>query len=193
MLLKSLETQEGNYNNIFPFCIGSSSQRYQQVFLATEFVSLSKQELITQILFRPDAIFGDAFSSTIPDIQINLSTTSAAPDRLSTTFANNVGNDDTVVFNRGLLSLSSADIGPVVGPKEFDIAINLSTSFFFNVNKGNLLLDVRVFAGGFTTTFDAENTLGDSISRVFNNNVNASTGFADTIGLVTKFITTRVS
>jgi hypothetical protein len=191
MFLNSLETREGNFNNIFPFSIGSSSQRYQQVFLATDFVPPSRQELITQILFRPDAILGDAFSSIIPDIQINLSTTRAAPDHLSTTFANNVGNDDAVVFNRGALSLSSADIGPVLGPKEFDIVINLSTPFLFNFSKGNLLLDVRVFVGGFTTTFDAENTVGDPISRVFNTNVNASTGFADTIGLITKFVTTR--
>lgn len=190
MFLNSLETQEGNFNNIFPFSIGSSSQRYQQVFLATEFVSASGQELITQILFRPDAILGDTFSSTTPDIQINLSTTNAAPDHLSTTFANNVGNDDTVVFNRGALSLSSANIGPVLGPKEFDIAIKLSTPFLFNLSNGNLLLDVRVFVGGFTTTFDAENTFGDPVSRVFNTNVNSGTGFADTIGLVTKFVTT---
>ena len=193
MFPNSLETQEGNSSNIIPFSIGASSQRYQQVFLATEFVSDSGQELITQILFRPDATFGDAFSSTIPDIQINLSTTSAAPDHLSTTFAKNVGNDDTVVFNRGPLSLSSANTGPLVGPKDFDIAINLSTPFIFNLSNGNLLLDVRVFTGGFTTAFDAEDTLGDPISRVFNTNVNASTGFADTIGLVTKFVTTGAS
>ena len=185
-----LETQEGNFNSVFPFSIGSSLQRYQQVFLAKKLVSASRQEFITHILFRPDAIFGNAFSSIIPDIQINLSTTSAAPDRLSTTFASNVGNDDTVVFNRGPLSLSSIDTGSVVGPKEFNIIINLSTPFLFNLSYGNLLLDIRVFTGAFTTTFDAENTLDDCISRVFNNNVNASTGFADTIGLVTKFLTT---
>lgn len=185
-----LETQEGNFNSVFPFSIGSSLQRYQQVFSAKEFVSASRQEFITQILFRPDAMFGNAFSSIIPDIQLNLSTTSAAPDHLSTTFADNVGNDDTVVFNRGPLSLSSIDTGAVVGSKEFNIIINLSTPFLFNLSYGNLLLDVRVFTGGFTTTFDAENTFDDCISRVFNNNVNASTGFADTIGLVTKFSTT---
>ena len=185
-----LETQEGNFNSIFPFSIGPSLQRYQQVFLAKEVLSAFRQEFITQILFRPDAIFGNAFSSIIPDIQINLSTTNAAPDRLSTTFANNVGNDDTVVFNRGPLSLSSIDTGGVVGPKEFNIIINLSTPFLFNFSHGNLLLDVRVFTGGFTTVFDAENTFDDCISRVFSNNVNASTGLADTIGLVTKFLTT---
>ena len=188
-----LETQEGNFNNIFPFNSGSPLQRYQQVFLASEIVFASRQEFITQILFRPDAIFGNAFSSIIPDIQINLSTTSAAPDHLSTTFANNVGNDDTVVFNRGSLSLSSTHTGAVTGPKEFNIIINLSTHFLFNLSHGNLLLDVRVFTGGFTTAFDAENTVGDCISRVFSTNVNASTGFADTIGLVTKFLTTRAS
>jgi hypothetical protein len=52
-----------------------------------------------------------------------LSTTSANPNALSTTFANNIGADDTVVFGAGALALSSAFTGPAGGPKNFDIVI----------------------------------------------------------------------
>jgi hypothetical protein len=194
----SQETTEGNFDNGFPFNIGFfslSSQRYQQVYAASEFASFSEPQNITQILFRPDAFFGSAFSSTLPNIQINLSTTSKAPDRLSTAFADNIGNDDTVVFS-GPLSLSSAFTGPAGGPKDFDIVINLMTPFLYNPGAGNLLLDVRNFAGGVTTFFDAQLQTGDSTSRGYTlgaNDVNASTGSGDSLGLVTKFVTTPPS
>jgi hypothetical protein len=194
----SLETTEGKFDNGFPFNIGFfslSSQRYQQVYAASEFASFSGPQNITQILFRPDEFFGNAFSSTLPNIQINLSTTSKAPDRLSTAFADNIGNDDTVVFS-GPLSLSSAFTGPAGGPKDFDIVINLMTPFLYNPGAGNLLLDVRNFAGGVTTFFDAQFQTGDSTSRRYTlgaNDVNASTGSGDSLGLVTKFVTTPPS
>jgi hypothetical protein len=135
---------EGNRNNAAPFHFAS---RYQQVFNAGEFSSLVGPVLITQILFRPDAIFGNAFSSTLPSIQISLSTTSAAADALSPVFASNIGADNAVVLT-GPLLLSSAFTGPANGPKDFDILIALQNPFVYDWAKGNLLLDVK----NFTTT-----------------------------------------
>ena len=199
----NLATTEGDASNGFPFNIGDptivngglASQRYQQVYAASEFDTLRGLELlITQILFRPDATFGKAFSSVLPNIQINLSTTSAAPNGLSTTFANNVGSDDKVVFS-GPLSLSSANSGPAAGPKNFDIVINLMNPFRYNPSVGSLLLDVRNFGGGTTTLFDAQFP-STSTSRVYtlaSNGVNASKGTADSLGLVTAFKGTPVA
>jgi hypothetical protein len=131
---------EGNSNNSYPFNIttfGLPSQRYQQVYTASQFSGLpSGGGLITQIIFRPDAFAGHAFTSTLPDIQIDLSTTSAADAGLSTTFANNVGANDTVVFARGPLTLHSAFTGPPNGPKDFDIVITLTTPFFYDPGPG---------------------------------------------------------
>ena len=87
---------EGTINNGWPF--DTSAQRYQQVFAASEFLALSGPQLITGIAFRPDAEFGNPFSATISDIQINLSTTRVAPDALRN-LADNVGADDTMVFS----------------------------------------------------------------------------------------------
>ena len=183
----SARTTEGNANNSYPFNItpfGLPSQRYQQLYAASQF---GGGGLITQIIFRPDATFGSAFMSTLPDIQIDLSTTSAADDGLSPTYANNVGADDTIVFARGALTLSSAFTGPPDGPKDFDIIITLTTPFFYNPALGNLLLDVRNFGAGTTTSFDAVFTSGDGVSRLFNQNVNGTTGSTDSLGLVTGF------
>ncbi len=179
---------EGNSNNGYPFDLGGTgllSQRYQQVYAASQF---GGGGLITQIIFRPDAFAGQAFTSTLPDIQIDLSTTSAGDDGLSTTYANNVGADDTVVFTRGSLTLSSAFTGPPDGPKDFDIIITLTTPFLYNPALGNLLLDVRNYGGGSTTFFDAAFTTGDGSSRLFNSDVNSGTGSTDTEALVTGFV-----
>ncbi len=188
----NLENIEGNTNHILPFNSSNfptPSSRYQQVFAASEFASLSEPFLISQILFRPDAERGRAFSSTLPNIQINLSTTMKVPDGLSRIFAQNIGVDEKVVF-RGSLSLSSAFTGDTTGVKDFDIVINLMTPFLYNPSAGNLLLDVRNFAGGFSTQFDGQRTAGDFTSRVTSTLVGASGGTVDTSGLATKFVTT---
>ena len=192
-----LNTSEGNDNNAFPFSIEGAqipSMRYQQVYGSSQFGALSATgEFITEIRLRPDAANGSAFAATLPDIQINLSTTAAAPDGLSATFANNVGVDNTIVFSRGPLTTSSGFTGPAGGPKTFDIVIPLTTPFFYNPTRGNLLLDVRNYGGGTTTNFDSDTTTGDSISRVLSNslgNVNSPTANqVDTRGLVTQFTT----
>jgi hypothetical protein len=191
----SLSSAEGNSNNEWPF---RDSQRYQQVYAASQFGSGG---LITQIAFRPDVTFGNAFSMTIANIQIDLSTTSATPDGLSDTFASNVGADDIVVY-AGAFAVSTSFTGPASGPKAFDIIINLTTPFFYNPSLGNLLLDVRNFSGASllacppvfpscTSVLDAQATFGDSISRAFSvpgGGVGSPTLFnKDTWGLVTQF------
>jgi hypothetical protein len=186
---------EGNDNNGFPFNIatffGLITQRYQQVYNASGFSSLTGPFDITDIEFRPDASQGAAFSSTLPNVQIDLSTTSITADGLSATFANNVGADDQVVYS-GALSLSSAFTGPFAGPKDFDIIIHLMTPFLYDPALGNLLLDVRNFGGGRTTQFDSQFST-DEVSRVFTSGsgVGSATGdHVDTGGLVTRFVVT---
>ena len=97
---------EGKDANCLPFSLGqdvgdipSGVERYQQVYSASEFASLaSGGEFITQIAFRPDVASGAAFTSTLPSIRIDLSTTTSAPDLLSTSFAGNSGGDDSIVY-----------------------------------------------------------------------------------------------
>src|SRR5688572_958558 len=108
---------------------------------------------ITELRMRPSAAFGRAFTATIANLQINLSTTSIEPDRLNGTFAQNVGTDDTVVF-QGSLTVSSRFVGPANGPKEFDIIIPLTTPFLYDPSRGNLLIDFRNVSGSSATHVD---------------------------------------
>jgi hypothetical protein len=198
----SLAAADGNQANVFPFNCGYnslSSQRYQQVYSGVEVGS----GRITQIRFRQEAEQedGDARQDddfelslgpiNIPNVTITLSTTSAAVDALSTTFANNVGADVTTVFN-GTLTLSSATCSS--SPCPFDIVIPLSNSFEFDGSVGNLLLDVSMHTcvdlGWFR--FDANLDYGDSVSRTYTTSSGGVSSTeadgVDTGGLVTQFI-----
>src|SRR5258705_4298950 len=81
-------------------------------------------------------------TTTVANIQFNLSTTPRNPDGLSGTYAANVGADDTVVFS-GPLSISSQFSGPTTGPRAREI-IRLNSTHFINAHAGCcLLLDHR--------------------------------------------------
>jgi hypothetical protein len=150
--------------------------RLQEVYGSVHFPTEGAL-LITELRFRPDFQQGGAFSATIANIQINLSTTVREPDALSTTFAENVGDDDTVVFS-GSLTVSSQFIGPATGPKEFDIMIPLSTPFLYDPGQGNLLLDVRNYSGSTASKLSGESAAGDSASRA-GGSVNSASGGRD--------------
>lgn len=165
----NVTTVEGNSDNLYPF--NGEPIRYQQVIAATEFSGGAGW--IKQIALRPDGASGNAFSETLTNVQINLSTTATAPNNISKTFAQNIGKDETVVYS-GALPLSSAFSGPDGGPMDFDIVITLQTPFWYDSTAGNLLLDVRNFSGGKTSQLDAQDA-PDTTSRVWSLDVNSPT------------------
>lgn len=184
---------DGNSGDTYPFLIEQqnfTSMRYQQVYGASEFSAVNPNGgFINQILFRADSHNTHTIMSTIGNIEIDLTTTAKPPDGLSTTFANNVGVDDTIVFS-GSLALLAANGSYTT--------VHLTRPFFYNPSAGNLLMDVRNFTGASGMLdinmpyFDAVNTAGDSVSRVYANGVGASVGTADTTGLITGFFITPV-
>ncbi len=164
---------EGSISNYYPFAIDIydpanplfnanplTSQRYQQAYDQSLFAGYAGPLSLERISFRPDAVYGGVFSATLPNIQISLSTTPRAMDELTSVFADNVGSDDTIIVN-GSLTLSSSFTGPAGGPKDFDVHIDLATPFVYDPTQGNLLLDVRNYAGvdgdpPLSMVFDAE-------------------------------------
>jgi hypothetical protein len=151
--------------------------------------------LINRIAFRGHGP-GVPFTATVSQLQVNLSTTSKRPDALSSTFADNVGSDDTQVFS-GPLPAAVTFTGD---PTNFEVVVNFTTPFFYNPAKGNLLLDIRNSQGGVEVPpndqeLDGTSASGDSVSRVYNfGDVTAAkagqTGGVDekdTYGLITRF------
>jgi hypothetical protein len=190
---------EGNSANNYPFSV-EETIRYQQVYAASQFGAIANGGgMITEIAFRPDAVYGSIFAHTIGNIRIDLSTMTAGPGGLSFTFANNVGANDTTVFS-GPLTLISTFTGPAGGPKNFDVLIPLTTPFYYNPAAGNLLLDIRDFSNG-NDGGNLISVLDASASPTLVGRVYAFDALAtsaqysyeqDTIGLVTQFTASPV-
>jgi phosphatidylinositol-3-phosphatase len=188
-------TAQGDSGDLFPL-FSSKPIRYQQVFDATQFSRLNPGGgLINHIAFRGHGP-GVPFTGTVAQLQVNLSTTSKTPDGLSSTFAENVGPDDTQVFS-GPLQAAVTFTGD---PTNFEVVINFVTPFYYDPAKGNLLLDVRNMQGGTEVPpndqeLDGTDASGDSVSRVYNyGDVTATaagqTGTRDekdSYGLITRF------
>ena len=197
-------TAEGSVSNFYPFGMDAvnplnqgplTSQRYQQGYDASIFSGYNAPLTISGIAFRPDDVYGSVFTTTLLDIQINMSTASAPLSALTGNFASNVGSDDMVVVNRGPLTLSSAFTGPAGGPKDFDIIIPLDTPFIYDPTAGDLLIDVRNYLGqadkSIFPVFDAE--ISPDIWRAWTTNPdvdgvnNPDATLFGPMGLVTQF------
>jgi hypothetical protein len=185
-------TAPGNIDNRFPFLV-DGGMRYQQVFASSQFSAFGGgPQLITEMDLRNGIFLNQAFTATIPSINISLSTTALPPDGLSSTFANNTGTGTTLVYS-GPLTLSSTNAAGPGGTHVFDVAIHFQTPFLYDPTQGNLLLDVDNLSGATsnvgTDFFDAVNVLGDSVSRVFGpeGSPAATSGTPDSFGLIAQF------
>ncbi len=132
----SLEDVAGNSS--LGILIGSQRPtRYQQVYAGAEVTS----GVITSIYLRQDEVFGTiAATCTWINVTVVLSSTTVAVDALSTTFADNLGADATIVF-QGDLVVSNTDI--VSNPRPFEYHIPFTTPFTFDSSTGlNLVVDI---------------------------------------------------
>ena len=159
-------TPAGLANTDSAFGAGTLSQpiHIQEVYGAQDFPTGTLW--ITELRFRPDYRYGNAFTTAVPFIEIRLSTTPRSPDGLSATFSDNAGADETVVFS-GALPLSSAFTGPANGPKDFDMAIPLTTAFSYTPSGGNLLLDIRNYDGSGASPLSGTGSSADAASRLY--------------------------
>lgn len=156
--------------------------RSQSLYQANEFPG---PLLISQLAYRLDSGAG-GLNITISDIQINLSTFTGGT--LDSIFANNVGLDETIVFNRGMLPVNMSGGG---SPNPFDLVINFDTPFFYNPALGDLLVDMRKFSDEFDmVNFDAQSL--QISSTLAANSVDSLSGHMLNEVLVAKFNGTAV-
>ena len=189
----SPNTVNPNGSDTGPFLLTQSdaaSTRYQQVYAASSFLSVSSLPLsITELSFA-QLPGGVPLDFNLPSIEIRLSTTQKAPDGLSSFFAQNVGADDSVVLSGSLHFYQST-------VERYGVHVLLQQPFIYDPQTGNLLLDVRNFqtlpgppftVGGLI----AHIMLGDPVSLVSVFNVNAAHGSMGTAGLLTRFTVTPI-
>ena len=121
-----------------------SESRHQGLHLASAFASLPPgYNRIIGMAWRPDGDVNEPITSTTEYIEIRLSTTSKTTDDLSSFFAENIGDDETLVYS-GELVLSTGGSGPAGGPKSFDYIVDFDEPFIYDPTAGNLLYELRL-------------------------------------------------
>ncbi|HYL38133.1 MAG TPA: hypothetical protein VEV17_19610 [Bryobacteraceae bacterium] len=122
--------------------VGADASRLQEVVGGGQFLV---PLVITGLRVRAAPGSGPV-SFNYSSLQITLSSTQAFPNTNngrtlpSTTFANNVGPDATVVFNGPFSASSPGCAAP--GPCPFDMAIPFTTPFPYGSSPGRLLVDI---------------------------------------------------
>ena len=117
--------------------------RSQHLVPATDFADLpSGDNEIVSFAFRPDEtiVSPQAFSF---DLQFRLSTTSAEPGAMSSTFADNLGDDATIVYS-GPITWSTPGQLNADGVNGFDYLITFTTPFSYDPALGNLLVEYTI-------------------------------------------------
>ena len=119
--------------------------RDQQIIGPGQFVSTGGPIMISGLALRSypgvAPIFGPSLL-TFNSLDIYLSTSPKFPGTMSTTYADNIGLDQTLVFSGPLTLSSPGCAGPA--PCPFDMFIPLSTPFRYNFTSGSLLIDLRI-------------------------------------------------
>jgi hypothetical protein len=181
----ALATNDGNTYGITPTG-GPTSVRENFVFNASQFSALSGPTYLTQFAWRPDIIPGPSGPRTVT-LRIYASTTTRSVPGLSTTFAQNIGADNTLVFS-GTLNWATGNLPGPGNTRQFDVVFPFTTPFLYDPAAGNLLLDIQFSANGQAIKLDIV-TGNDELSRkvVSTTSSNGTTGTFGSPAQVTQF------
>lgn len=168
---------------------------YQELFAAGQFPSSID---VTGLTFRASPGTGPV-EWTFSNLIVYLSTSSKATNGtgsglMSTTFADNIGGNNTLVFSGTNVTLSDAGCSGL-GACPFDLNTAFTTPFMYDPANGNLLVEYVFtgFSASGTGLVDQEGfgSPGGSVSQVANFGSNtATTGTFSYGGLVTQFTST---
>lgn len=168
-------TTEGNTSNLFPWGRGGNGLRLQCVYDSANFTAqgVAGPITITQLSWRPDAGTPRTWLATnYQTTTIRLSTSPLDYGSASTTFANNVGADETTVYSGPISWPAGSSSAP--GPAPFLVTVPLATPFVYDPTQGDLNVDIDLPVQAFSGTnlqFDAS-TVSPQASRVY-----VSTGY----------------
>jgi hypothetical protein len=167
-----------NADTCVPFGCTGWLPVYQQLYSASAFGGSDLS--INEITFYRNTSVNGSYSPQAGTFTISLSTSPASVvGGLDSNPNNNLGADNTVVFNGSLPALTNNN----------ELDVFLSTSFLYNSNSGNLLLNVTATntlpSQGLPLYFATQSPTGPMMSSFFN----SSSGPRGTTALVTGFDT----
>jgi hypothetical protein len=159
---------------------GADNIRGQQVFSAADFAALPPgQNLLSSIGIRVDSSLSLPRTTSYSSFLIRFSTTSKSSPNLSFNFAENIGLDETIVYQGPLtISTSPTNSGIPGGSAQFDFYnIDLQTPFSYDPAKGNLLFDFEFYRQGPDPGFDFLLSASPASQMVTNFAGNSIAGF----------------
>ena len=124
-----------------------------QIFDSAQFGDLSGPSFLTQLARRPDAIPGPSGPRT-STFRLYASTTSRSVAGMSTTFSQNIGTNNTLVFD-GTVALSTQNLPGPGNTRQFDIVYPFTTPFLYDPAAGNLLVEFQTSNSGAAIQWDA--------------------------------------
>jgi hypothetical protein len=157
-----LTTNDGNGTDTST--AGPASVRWLHIHDASQFAALSGPSFLTKFALRPDTILGQSGPRSLA-LRIYASTTSRSVAGLSTTFAENLGTNNTLVFD-GTVNLTTGNLPGPGNTRQFDYVFPFTTPFLYDPAAGNLVLDLQIEASGSAVTFDTVSG-NPAIGRVF--------------------------
>ena len=105
----ALATNDGNDSSTS--ASGLRSVRWLEIYDASQFGALSGPSFLTQFAYRPDTIIDQSGPRSLI-LRIYASTTSRTVEGISTTFAENLGTNNTLVFD-GTVNVTTGNLpGP---------------------------------------------------------------------------------
>jgi len=139
--------------------LGSNSTRTQMIFAQP----FAPGRVLTAIGLRPTAGTVDRASFTA-EVEIRVSSTLATPGALSTTFANNTGNDEVVVLPRQFVTIPAMPANRSTGAFA---TIPFATPFVFGLNGNtNINVDLLVFSRSTGASWSTDRAFAATGGRV---------------------------
>jgi hypothetical protein len=170
LVLPNAETSALGNDSSGSLALSFTSGEFQDIWDSGQFSSVPGDLLITSLAFRLKPGTG-SINATVTSFDIHLSTTTRTTSNMSTTFATNRGADYTDVLSGGVGTVwSSPGCSAALTTCPFDVVYTLTTPFFYDPTKGDLLLDFALvgYSGTGTGQFDVENFLtpGHAVSEL---------------------------
>jgi hypothetical protein len=146
----TLATNDGNGTSTS--AAGPRSVRWLESYDASQFGALSGPSFLTKFAYRPDRI-RDQSGPRSWTLRVYASTTSRSGAGLSTTFAENLGPNNTLVFD-GTVNLKTGNLPGPGNTRQFDYVFPFTTPFLYDPAAGNLVLSLQIEGSGSAVTFD---------------------------------------
>ncbi|MFK7742490.1 MAG: hypothetical protein AB8H80_19410, partial [Planctomycetota bacterium] len=169
----AVETTEANSSSSYPFG-RTTPMRVQYLYGASTF-GFDGRHRISALNFRTQN--GVAFPGNSYDLLVTMSSTASPASATSSTFANNHGSDETVVFD-GVVNAEPRDAS-ASAPGPFVLTIPLDEPFEYNPANGQLVVDFQLRTGASNSlSFDGDFNNSD-VYRLYS--VSSSTATSGTV------------